>query len=248
MKKILLSFSMVLIIMTGFGQTISPENNWQKRFFDSSEAVLPLLISTAITHSAEIEKAEATKKYAQLDIQTSKYTILNGLAFNTGYHYGTTTVVTSDQLNQPNQVNAFALPARAQYTVGLGFQLPFDRFFGRKNEVSKKETVVKQVEAERKIAEREIRKEVIGLYQDVVFARIVWTLRQDALQSADINKKIAEKRFNEGQIKVDEQIATMNFYSKAVEDNEEAKSRYLTAYLLLEERIGTTINNLMTAK
>lgn len=190
MKKITLSILLAFIMVTGFGQTSPVSNsNWQKRFFDSSDAVLPVLISAAIAHSAEIEKADANTKYAQHDIQTQKNTLLSGLSLNTGYHYGTTTVVTSEQLSQPNQVNAFALPARAQYNVGVGFILPFDRIFGRTNEVTKKELVVKQVEADRKLAEKEIRKEIIQLYQDLVFARIVWTLRQDALQSADINKK-----------------------------------------------------------
>ncbi len=248
MKKLTLFFASGIFYLTVSGQATSTGNNWQSRFFDSSDAVLPLLISTAIAHAAEMEKAVATQQYAQYDIQTTKNTLLNGLSVNTGYYYGTTQVITADQINQLNQLNAFALPARAQYNVGVGFILPFDRLLGRKNEVAKKQSVVKEAEADRKLAEKEIRKEVIALYQDVLLTRIVWAHRQDALQSADLNKKIADKRFSEGQIKVEEQIATMSFYSKAVEDNEEAKSKYTTAYLLLEERLGTTINNLMNAK
>ena len=67
------------------------------------------------------------------------------------------------------------------------------------------------------------------------------------MQSASVNKQIADRRFKQGEIQVDDQMAAMDFYGKAQLAYEEARNHYQTAQLLLEDIIGIPITSLTLA-
>lgn len=248
MKKIVITLVLTLRVLLGWSQTAtSTAQSWQEKFFKAPKVALPLLIQAAIAHSGEIEKSETGRLMATEDVKLKKKEILNGLALVSGYSYGTLPYF-GTSLREINSINAFALDARAQYSVGLGLNLPVDVLLGRRGAVYKQELALKVANAERKIAEKSVREVVINLYQNLVLAKTELALYQDALQSAEVNKKIFDKRFREGQIQVDEQIAAIEFYNKALLAQEQAKNKYETGLLLLEDLVGKSIQNVMNGK
>jgi outer membrane protein TolC len=126
--------------------------------------------------------------------------------------------------------------------------VPLDLLLMRNTMVRRQEQVVNQAAGMRKVSEATIRQQVIVQYQALVLARATQQAAQEAWQSASINKKIADKRFRDGDIQIDEQMAVQDFYSKAVQAQAEAQNRYQTAQLLLEDMIGTSINNIILGK
>lgn len=252
MKKtvITLLFAMHVLLVVGqtqpaqTEQTLSP----QDRFFASSDYALPLLYDAAIKYSAEIENAEAAKQIASEEIKLGKRQILNGISLGSNYSYGTWFQFLNNGESLPNMTNPFTQPVRSNWNVGLNMNFNLLNIINRRSEINKREMGLKQAEGDRKLVEREIRKEVIVLYQQLVLSRQILQNYQDAFQSASINKEISDKRFREGEIEVAEQITSMEYYNESSLRLQEAKSTYITNLLLLEERIGMTINTLMNGK
>jgi outer membrane protein TolC len=251
MKKLLLYLLLPVLAAPAYGQavaatTAAPET---QTFFTAPETVLPLLFEAAIVHSAEIERLDAAKAIASEDIQLVKKKTLNMFSVSSSYNYGTLPYfATADATSRVYQINPFAQGARAQYSAGLNVVAPLDQLFGRRNAVHRQELVLSEAVAERKQQEAKIRQTVITQYQELVYARAALQHFQDALQSADVSRKIADKRFREAEIQVDEQMTAMDLYGRAKLAHEQAKSQYQTARLLLEDLIGMPITNLMPRK
>jgi len=218
-------------------------------FFSAPEKVLPRLFEAAEKHSADIARLEAGKGMAAEDLKLSRKQMLSMVSLTSSYNYGSLPYFATADINgavRPAFVaNPFSQGARAVYSTGVNVAMPLDVLAGRRNKVHRQELFVTQVEAEREAAAMKIRAEVITQYQALGLARIVMQHAQEALQSAGIIKRIADKKFKEGEIPVDEQIVAIDFYNRAVLTEAEAKSNYKKAELLMENTIGTPINTLM---
>ncbi|OON67592.1 TolC family protein [Hymenobacter sp. CRA2] len=215
-------------------------------FFSSPDLVLPRLFEAAIGHSAEVEQLEASRQMAGEDLRLVRKKPLNMLAFAASYNYGTVPFFASPEGGQQRyQFNAFNQGARAQYSTGLNLVAPLDVLLSRRNTVHRQELAVSRATAEQKHKESEVRQLVIVRYQELVLARAAVQHYQDALQSATVSRKIAERRFKDGDIQVDEQMAASEYYGKALLALQEAQNKYVTAQLLLEEIIGQPITSIM---
>ena len=249
MRKILIVL-LGLAATPGRGQALpaKPEAD-AATFFSAPERVLPRLFEAAVQHSADIARLEAGTGVANEDLKLSRKRILNLVSVGSSYNYGSlpyfATADASGNTQAAFVTNPFSQGARAVYTVGVNLAVPLDVVASRRSTVHRQELIVTQAGAERDAAAMQIRAGVITQYQALVLARIVMQNAQEALQSAGISKKIADKKFKEGEIQVDEQIVAIDFYNRAVLAEAEAKSRYHTAVLLLENLIGTPINALM---
>ncbi|MGV3505103.1 MAG: TolC family protein [Adhaeribacter sp.] len=221
------------------------EEAWQERFFRSDET-LPLLMEAAISYSAEIERVDLGRNIAREDLKIKQKEIFSGIGLGSGYTYGTRIGLGTGETQQQNQLNAFVLPAQAQYNVGVMLALPISHVLNRGNELSKQKMVVQQAEADRKIKERQLRQLVIGQYQEVVMARAQVKLHQEAYQTINIHHKLAEKQFAKGEISLSEMARISETYAAAATAQGTSQVRYATAFLMMEELIGKKIKDLMT--
>ncbi|GAB3845943.1 hypothetical protein GCM10028822_05210 [Hymenobacter terrigena] len=239
-----------LASVPGWGQTVPGRSVAEvPTFFSAPEKVLPRLFEAAAQHSAEITRLEAGRGVALEDLALSRKRLLNMVALSSSYNYGSLPYFATADANGSTQrafvMNPFSQGARAVYSAGVNLVVPLDVVAGRRSTAHRQELLVTQAEAERNAAENKLRAEVIAQYQALTLARTVMQHYQDALQSANINKRIADKKFKEGEIQLDEQIVAIDFYNKAVLAEAEAKSKYQTATLLMENLIGMPINTLM---
>jgi outer membrane protein TolC len=248
MKRITLLVFMLVGAHATWGQSSTQGEGAIQTFFNSPETVLPKLYAAAVAHSGEIERLDATKDIAAQDVKLAKKRLLSTLAIGSSYNYGTLPYFASADATPVYQFNPFSFGARAQYSAGINASIPFDLVLTRNITIRRQELVMSQAIAQRKTQEMTIHQLVIQQYQALRLARTMLLNYQDALQSANINKKIADKRFKEGEIQVDEQMAALDLYSKALLAQEDARNRYQTAQLLLEDLIGTSINNIMLDK
>lgn len=215
-------------------------------FFGSPALVLPNLYAAAIAHSADIARLDAATGVAEADVKLANKRILNMLAITGGYTYGTlpyfATAESSLAGSSPiYQVNPFNLGARAQFSTGVNLVLPIDVLASRRTTIDRQHLLVTQTQAQRRSQEVTIRQQVIMQYQALALTRVTQQNAWDMLQSAGINRQIADRRFKQGEVQVDEQMMAIDFYGKAQLAYEEAHNRYQTAQLLLEELIGLPI-------
>ena len=243
----------VLLLAVGPGLARAQEGNAPAQnesrvalFFSAPEVVLPRLYEAAIQHSAEIARLEAGKGMASEDIRLARKHTLSMFSLTSSYVYGTLPYfATADSSTPVYQLNPFNQGARAQYSLGVNVAMPLDVLLGRRNSVHRQELALDQATAARNTAESAIREIVIKQYQALTLARVAMQSYQDALQSAGIIKKLADKKFKEGEIPVDEQIAAIDFYNKAVLAEAEARNKYQTALYLMENLLGMSINHFM---
>ncbi len=232
-------------------QATPPDNNL-RLFFSAPELVLPKLYEAAIVHSGEISRLDASRSVAESDVKLARKRLLNMLALTGSYSYGTlpyfaTAETTAGPVSPVYQANPFNLGARAQFSVGAGLVLPIDLLATRRTTIDRQNAVVDQAVAQRRTQEAAIRQMVIVQYQALALARATQQNAQDALQSANVSKQIADRRFKQGEIQVDDQMAAMDYYSKAQLGYEEARNKYQTAQLLLEDIIGMPITSISIA-
>jgi outer membrane protein TolC len=230
-----------------FGQDKpAPANDgWQKVFFESPAVALPLLMNAAIQHSAQLKAMEIEKNIAQQEVKIAKKGILAAVALGGGYTYGN---LTSIALADPSNPNQFATYSSGRYSTGVTVSLPLDRIVTQGNLVKKQVLSVDRTEAMRQEQENQLRQRLIPLYQNVLLARKVLNLQQESYVTVQTTYRLAEKQFRQGQMTLTDlssASAQLNGMSVA---QETARNQYDTAFLLLEEVVGTPISTLMTIK
>lgn len=253
MKQYALLFALLLsLCRPGYGQgskgSALPPTAALRGFFDQPAVVLPRLYRAAIAHSGDINRYDAAYEVAQADVKLAKKRILNVFGLNSSYNYGTLPYFASAEGATPiYQINPFSLGARAQYSVGVGIVAPLDVLASRKTTIHRQELVAEQVVGQRHALEQQLQQYVIEQYQAMSLARTMMLHYQEALQTAGISRQITDKRFQQGELQLDEQLAATEAQGKVLLAYEETRARYLTAELLLENLIGAPITTISLA-
>jgi outer membrane protein TolC len=246
MTKSILSFLLMLLMISGFCQEVdSSTNGGQISFFDSSDAVLPILINAAIKNAPQMTLLNANRQDAEYDLALSKKEFLRDFTLHSGYNYG-------NYNNIFPESGGLAVPiyysnhSTSVYSVGASVGISLEQIFGgKKLRVNKRKLAIQQTEAQMVAGEKEIRKQVISLYQSVKLSRVILLHSQDALQTAYVNKTLAEKQFKEGNLQVTEQMTVDQLYTNALLATEQAKNTYQTNLLLLEELAGIPVTPIL---
>jgi len=243
MKKILLAILFVPAMLVGFSQQkqVQPGKT-QMAFFDSSDLVIPVLIRAAIRNAPQMAILSTEKQTAENSLELSKKEFLRDVNLHTGYNYGNINTIMPHNDIQPVSTFYNGNQARYSYYAGIGIGINLEQFFGgKKLRNDRQKLAIQQSEAEIKEGEKEIRNQVISLYQNVKLARVVVQHTQDALQTAYVNKTMAEKQVQEGNMQVSEQMTANQLYTNALLAAEEAKNKYQTNIFLLEELVGIPV-------
>jgi outer membrane protein TolC len=248
MNRILLSLALLFYTTVTFGQNQIPQTaNWQDKFFNSPEVVLPILIDAALKYSAQIENLDAAKQIALANEHLEKKRILSGLSVGSTYSYGSVYSV-ADPTRTVGGVNPFGLPTQSLYNFGAQAGLSLYTLLGRRYELQRQTLLLKQADANRKLGEREVRRSIISLYQEITLAKAEQEISQESYQSADLRLKFAEKQFAKQEIQVDKMVTVQEFYARARTAREAARIKYETTFLMMEELIGMKVIDLMNSK
>lgn len=236
---LLLAFSHSLVL--GQGRP-APTETWQNVFFDSPTRAVPLLTAAAIQHSAELKALELDKSLNREDEKLARKAILNSVVLGAAYMYGNQASIALANPENPNQFTTFS---SGRYQAGVNFALPIGQVASRGNMIKREQLNFQRSEAVRQERENLIRQQVIQLYQNVVLARKVFVLQQEALVNTRTNYQLAEKQFRQGQITLQDLSAANGQLTSVSVAQESARNQYDTAFMLLEEVIGTKISTLM---
>ena len=218
---------------------------WQVVFFDTPTRALPLLTAAAVRHSADIKALELDKAMSEQDLKIVKKGLLNSVALGAGYLYGNQASIALANPDNPNQFTTFS---SGRYQAGVTFSLPLGQVANRGSLIKREELSYKRGEAVRQDRENLLRERVITLYQNVLLARKVFTLQQEAYVNTRTNYQLAEKQFRTGQLTLQELSGSNGQLTAVSVAQESAHNQYDTAFLLLEEVVGVKISSLMTAQ
>ena len=244
----LLTLFFILPLVIGFGQQQPvPAGRTQMAFFDSSDIVIPILIRAALKNAPQMAILSTEKQTAENSLELAKKEFLRDINLHSGYNYGNINTIIPHNDLQPIQSFYTGNQGRYSFYVGVGVGVSLEQFFGgKKLRTDRQKLAIQQTEAEIKEGEKVIRNQVITLYQSVKLARVVVKHTQDALQTAFVNKTMAEKQFKEGNMQVSDQMTADQLYTSALLAAEEAKNRYQTNLFLLEELVGIPVLPLLS--
>jgi outer membrane protein TolC len=242
--RILLGGLLVLHTSLALGQTKpTPTTGWQTVFFESPTTALPLLMTAAIKHSAQQKSLEIGKAISSNDIKLVKRSILGGVGVAGSYTYGNQGSVGAIDPANPNQFNTYS---STRYSAGISVGVPLLQIITRGSLIKKEELNYQRAELARQDQENQLRQQIIQLYQSVLLAKKLLTLQQEAYVTVQTNYRLADKAFRQGQLSLPDFSSTSSQLTQAAMSQESALNQYNTAFMLLEETVGTKISTLMT--
>lgn len=244
-KKTGLLLLLVLGAVTGFSQVPPRPAGWEVTFFETPALALPLLVTAAAHHSAELAAIKTDKAISNENIQLARKNMLSSFLINSNYGYGNLSTVA---LLDPSLPSSRAAAATKYYSSTLSFNLPLDRLLSRRNLIHREQLQLEKFGHLQQAQENSISQQVIDLYQIVLLAHRVLPLRQQAYLSAQINYQLSEKQFRDGETTLAELAQLNDRYINAAIEQENARNKYETSFLLLEEMIGGRISELITTK
>ncbi len=216
---------------------------WQRIFFQQPTLALASLTAAAIRVSPAVRSIEVEKAIYGEDVILARQNILNGVSVGGSYNYGN---LSSIQLVDPRAPNQFNTYSSSRYFVGANVAVPLDRVVGRKHLINKEQLQVERAESVRQERVAVLRQQVLQLYQQVLLAKKVLAVHQESLVMAQMSQQLAERSFRQGQVSMTELAAANERYTQATIARETSASQYTTAFLTLEDVVGTKISTLMT--
>lgn len=243
-KKLLGGLLLALHASLALAQTKpASADAWQTVFFDTPSTALPLLQTAAAKNSPVLRGAEIEKSINQEEITLARKSILGSVAPTATYTYGNLTGLSQQVPGNPG----FATSNSSRYSVGVNLSLPLDVIASRGNRIRREELNLQRTEVSRQEQEKQLRQQIITLYQSVVLNRKLLTLRQEALVNARTNYQLAERQFRQGQLTLPAFSEASSLLTDVTATQESARNQYDTAFLLLEEMVGAKISTLMTS-
>ena len=221
-----------------------PNDNWQTVFFESPATALPLLTAAAIRHSAQLKAMELDKAINEQDLRITKKNILGSFALGSNLTYGNLAGVSAANGNGV----LFPTNNSFRHSTGVNFSLPLDNIVSRGNQIKRQELTNQRAEVLRQEQENQLRQQLIPLYQNVLLAKRMLTLRQESAVTAQTSFKLAERQFRQGQLPLTEFSEATNHSTEAAVSEAAARSQYDTAFMVLEEVVGAKISSLMTTR
>ena len=219
----------------------APAEAWETVFFEQPTVTLPVLTAAAIGHSALIKSLVAERGIGEQDIAIARKSILGSVSLNGAYTYGNLLgIYVTDLSGGPSSVRT-----TSRYGVGASMALPLDRIVSRGNFIKRAELGRDREEAMRQDREDLVRQQLIQLYQNVLLARRLLTLRQQAFVNLQTASHLAESQFAQNELTLTELTSTTAALTEATVAQESARSQYDTTFMLLEEVVGTKISTLL---
>lgn len=215
---------------------------WETVFFEQPTVALPLLTAAAVGRSALIKAATAERGIGEQDIKIAKKNILGSVALNGVYTYGN---LIGTYITEPSSPQFGTVKVQSRYGTGVSVTLPLDRIVSRGNFIKREELGRDQREALRQDREDVVHQQLIQLYQNVLLARRLLTLRQQALVNMQTASQLAEQQFAQNELTLTELTGAASALTEATAAQESARNQYDTAFMLLEEVVGTKISTLL---
>ncbi|MCF8336532.1 MAG: TolC family protein [Bacteroidales bacterium] len=242
MRYTLLIFSILAITSTSLAQ-----RNSQQYFDPLSDDVtryippLSALIDSAVANAPSVQFEKLKTDYYRYNVKTAKRDIYNHMGFDGQVSRGR--YYFNDY--QEDEADFFLSESRRfNYNVGIYLQLPLSSIIDRRNNINKEKKWVEISMARKRQVAKEVRREVIQLYNDLLENQKILKLTNEYLQWTYVQMQMAENQFVNGQISITEMTQQKEFQRRAKTEFEKRKASFKTAYDQLQEVVGMKFNKI----
>jgi len=196
---------------------------------------LQVLIDSALIKSPYLKYQNAEIIKQQFKLRIAKQDWSKNIGFSGDVIYGTWDHMT---MNPNAGTTSISTQAETRYGAGLYLRLPLSDALTRKSTVEIARLELEEAKAIKEQKVVEIRNLVISQYNQVVLNQSLLIILNKNRQSCEVQLKLIEKQFLNGQATVEELSRVTDIYYNSLVEYERVKSDLNTAYLLLQELVG----------
>ncbi|WP_428657806.1 TolC family protein [Runella sp.] len=209
---------------------------------DITTQLLPFedLYELTLTHSPllKYEKEVATSQKATYKL--AKMQILQSVSGGGNYSTGNQAIISTGTGATGNSIGQIA----NGYRFGVNFQISLLDVVGRKQQMNLATANYQAISLRQEIAEQQIKRELINLYQDLVTAQQLLKLRLQDEVMATTAFQIAEVEFRQRKITAETFTGLSKSFLEMKSSIEEARGTFLKNLYNLEAVVGVPIKSL----
>jgi len=250
MIKITKSIFITLIIICF---TIISENTFAQRI-DSSMYFNPIkdniadkiprmeaLIDSAIANNPQIDFTELKAARVAYDIKSEQRMWTEHFGFEGEVKWGRQYWNDRDELTR---LNDFYLTESRRFDYRVGFYIRFPLYYliDRRNNINKKKKELEIEIIQREIKVKEIRKEVIREYNELMQQQNMLQISNDYQQTSIMMMQNAEVMFLNGEIPPEEYNRQKDYQTRGAQSYAQTLGRFNIAFTMLEELVGIKFN------
>lgn len=237
-------FFMIMIALELFSATancqkISTDSLLSRAF--ANDQLLPTLINSAQKFSPEIKRFSNGIELATANQKIAKNIVYSGISFLSSYQYGTN----YSAINEVNNPNRFSTNQSGFYNIGAGLQLSLVNIINRKHLIKQTQSQIDIALNEKEGAALFVKQRVIEFYQELKLAHKLVLISNNIKQSAQLNYKMAERDFLQGQITVDQNSRVLDIVNKSKIEYETYLNRFQTSLMQLDTYTGVSFSTLL---
>jgi outer membrane protein TolC len=204
---------------------------------DLEQELLPLdqIIEIAIKNSPYINYDLALIERQKNSLTVTKrewHRVLSAQAF---YSWG------NQALNYGSENGGYSYNILNGYRYGFNLNIPLSEFTSRKARVNMDKAELDAAKYKREQTEMMLSRQVIQEYNQLIAAQKILKIRTAGNESAHITFQMAEKRFREGSIQLDDMARVNDALVSAQTAQVEAVTEYKILLLSFEELIGVKL-------
>ena len=192
---------------------------------------LQLLIDSAIANSPDIVISESQLERSEFLLREERKEWSNLIGVTGRYTYG--------QFLATNDFGIGLTDPRGGYQIFAGVTLPLGFFTTRNDRVG---ALSAQMEINKQTIrqnEMDIREEVIKTYNQLMLLQRLINISAEARESAILQYNLAEERFREGRISLEELSSATNMRANFASEYEKLRAEFSQVYGALERLVGT---------
>ncbi len=193
---------------------------------------LQLLIDSAMANSPEMTISEVSLEQSEIEIRQGSKDWADLIGFRARYGYGQF-LTTNDDIGVQ-----FADP-RTGYQIFAGVQLPLNYFVSRNERMELLKTQMEISKQELRRTQMDIRDQVIRTYNELVLLQRLINISAEARESATLQYQMAEEKFRDGQISLEELGSATNMRANFASEYEKLRAQFGEVYTALERLVGT---------
>lgn len=220
-------------------QKISTDSLLNKVF--SNDQLLPQLIIAAQKFSSEVKRLGSGVDFATANKKISRNAIYDRISLLASYYYGTN----FSAINESNSLNRFSTVQTGFYNLGFGLQLPFSQIINRKHFEKATQSQIDMASYEKENMNLYIKQRVIEYYQDLKLSHKLMLISSSNRQAAQINYKMGERDFLQGQITVEQNARVLDIYNKSRIEFETYLNKFQTSLMQLDAYTGISFSTLL---
>lgn len=202
---------------------------------------LEALIDSAISNNPYIQWEELKAARVVYDIKTERRKWTEHLGIEGTFQYGNYYYNDRDELTRLNQ---FYLTESRRLNYGGGFYLRFPLYYliDRRNNINKKKKELEIAIIQREVRVKEIRKDVIRTFNELMQQQYMLKISNDYQQTSDMMMQNAEIMFLNGEIPPEEYNRQKDYQTRGAQSYAETLGRFNIAFTMLEELVGFKFN------